>query len=106
MMSEKSGVTVAQAVEQVLAGLDGPISIEELSARVLAIRPSKAKNPVTLLRNQLRWDHVGKTLVFLDDRTVLPMRLAMQGIRFRIPVDPQETSRGVLGVQPAFAYFL
>jgi len=105
-MSDKQSPTLSQAVEQALAGVDGPIAVQELSARVLAIRPSKAKNPAASLRNHLGRDHVGKTLVFLDDKTILPMRLAMQGVRFRIPLTPQETSRRVLFIQPGFAYFL
>jgi hypothetical protein len=106
MMSEKPTLTVAQAVEQVLAGLDGPISIQELSARVLDIRPSNAKNPLASLRNHLRWEHIGKTLVYLDEQTILPMRRAMRDVRFRVPMSPQETSRRALFVQPAFRFFL
>jgi hypothetical protein len=106
MMTEKKSPSLSQAVEQALADVDGPIAVQELFTRALAIRPSKAKNPAASLRNHLRWDHVGKTLVFLDDKTILPMRLAMRGVRFRIPLSPQETSRRVLFVQPGFAYFL
>jgi hypothetical protein len=105
-MSDKQSSTLSQAVEQALAGIDSPIAFQEMSARVLAIRPSKAKNPAASLRNHLRWDHVGKTLVFLDDKTIVPMRLAMQNVRFRIPLTPHATSRRVLFIQPAFSYFL
>ncbi len=104
-MSEKP-ITIAEAVAQVMAQLDGPISRDEFIARVLTIRPSKAKDPVASIRNHLRQDELGRTLVYLDPKTIVPLHIAMRGVRFRIPLDRREADRGVLVVDPAFRPFL
>lgn len=105
-MSDKKPITYSEAVEQVLAQLNGPIPLNEFVARVLAIRPSKAKKPAASLRNTLRWEHAGRTLAYLDRQTILPLRIAMKGVRFRIPVTRQEAKRGVLFREPFFYHFL
>ncbi|HFD39423.1 MAG TPA: hypothetical protein ENJ31_06195, partial [Anaerolineae bacterium] len=70
------------------------------------IWPSKAKNALASMRSYLRLNHAGRTLVFLDAKTVLPTPLAMRGVRFRLPLSRPEAERGVVFVQPGFAYFL
>jgi hypothetical protein len=105
-MSDEHTLTRSQAVEQILAQVDGPIDIDDFCQRVLALWPSKAKNPATAMRSHLRQDHAGKTLVFQDDKTILPLPFAMRGIRFRISLDRREVDRGALIVQPAFDIFL
>jgi hypothetical protein len=104
-MNEQS-LTLSQAVEQVLAGVDGPLAVDELCRQVLAIRPSRAKNPLASVRDHLRSKEAGRTLAFLDAKTVLPLRIAMPGVRFRVPIARQEAERGVLFVYPAFDHFL
>jgi hypothetical protein len=99
-------VSLSQAVAQALDQMHGPLALEEFCQRVLAIRPSKAKNPRASLRNHLRWEEAGKTLVFLDAQTVLPLRIAMRGVRFRIPLSRQEVKIGVLLIEPGFTCFL
>ena len=47
-MSKRPSLTRSQAVEQALAETDGPIAVDELCQRVLAIWPSRAKNPLSL----------------------------------------------------------
>jgi len=105
-MTDQKPITLSQAIEQVLAQLDGPIAVDELAQRVLAIYPSKAKKPAASLRNTLRWNHIGKTLVYLDRQTIIPLRIAMKGVRFRVRITPQEAQRSVLFIHPAFDYFL
>ena len=105
-MSKDQQLTRSEAVEQVLALVDGPIAVDELCKRVLTIWPSKAKKPLPAMRNHLRQDHAGKTLVFVDDKTILPLPIAMRGVRFRIPLDRREVNRGMLIIQPAFTIFL
>jgi hypothetical protein len=105
-MSDEQPLTRSQAVEQTLAQLDGPLSVDELCQRALALWPSKAKNPGSAMRSHLRQDHAGKTLVFLDDKTILPLPTAMRGLRFRISLDRREVDRGVLFIHPAFDLFL
>jgi len=105
-MSDEKPITVREAVAQVVAQLDGPISKDEFVTRVLTIRPSKARNPAASINNCLRWEERGKTLVYLDRQTIIPLRVAMQGVRFRIPLSQEEVNRGLLFVDPAFRYFL
>jgi hypothetical protein len=105
-MSDNPTLTRSDAVEQVLAQVDGPIAVDEFCQQVLGIWPSEAKNPVSSMRSFLREQHAGKTLVFLDAKTILPMTLAMRGVQFRIPLDRREVNRGVLIIRPAFNLFL
>ncbi|MFQ6057870.1 MAG: hypothetical protein ACE5MB_03190 [Anaerolineae bacterium] len=105
-MAKEKSITLREAVGEILAQLDGPISLDEFTERILALWPSKAKNPRASIRNHLRWEGVGKTLVFLDRQTIVPLHVAMRGVRFRIPLSRQEVKRGVLIIDPSFHYFL
>jgi hypothetical protein len=105
-VSNDQTLTLSEAVEQVLGQVDGPIAVEELCERVLTLWPSKAKYPRSNIRTHLRQDHVGKTLVFVDADTVLPLPVAMRGVRFRVPLEPREVKRGMLIIHPAFNVFL
>ena len=80
-------VTLKQVVEQVLSELDGPITVTDLADRVYAIYPTRSKTAISSLRNCLHYDEQGVNLVYLDKFTVLPTRIAMPGVRFRIPID-------------------
>jgi hypothetical protein len=105
-VSDKPSLTRSQAVEKVLAQIDGPIPVDEVCNRVLTIWPSKAKNPLGAMRSHLRHDHAGTTLVFLDAKTILPLPIAMRGVRFRVPLSRREANRGALIIHPAFDHFL
>jgi hypothetical protein len=105
-MSDEQTLTRSQAVEQVLALVDGPIAVDEFCERVLSIWPSTAKKPVPAMRSHLRLDQAGKTLVFLDAKTIVPLPIALRGVRFRIPLDRREANRGVVITRPAFDIFL
>lgn len=99
-------ISLSEAVEQVLAQLDGPISLDEFLERALKIRPSKAKNPKASMRSHLRTFQVGETLVFVERKVLLPLRTAMRGVRFRISLDRRQVKRGILCVNPTFDFFL
>ena len=85
-MAEKK-VTLKQVVEQVLSELEGPITVKALADRVYALYPTRSKTAMSSFRNCLHYDEQGINLVYLDRFTILPMRIAMQGIRFRVPID-------------------
>ena len=57
--------TLKQVVEQVLAELDGPITVKNLADRVYAIYPTKAKTAMSSFRNCLHYDEQGVNLVYL-----------------------------------------
>lgn len=79
--------TLKQVVEQVLSELNEPITVKDLADRVYAIYPTRSKTAMSSLRNCLHYDEQGINLVYLDRFTILPMRIAMQGVRFRVPLD-------------------
>jgi hypothetical protein len=104
-MDEKKPMLLRDAVKQAIASVEGPVALNEFCQQILAIRPSKAKNPLKSVRNHLRQEQAGRTLVFLDSQTILPLSMAMQGVRFRTSLTRQEVSRGVMIIQPAFEHF-
>jgi hypothetical protein len=105
-MSEEQPLTRNQAVEEALKQIDGPMAVDEFCQRVLTLWPSKAKNPLSAVRSHLREQHAGKTLVFLDAKTIVPLRIAMRSMRFRTVLSRSEVKRGLLQIHPAFDFFL
>lgn len=99
-------LTMSEAISQVAAQLTGPVSVEEVVQRVLVIWPSKAKTAANNIRQSLRWDQAGKTLIFLTDQIVAPIGLALQDVQFRMTLSRQEVERGLVFVQPNFACFI
>jgi hypothetical protein len=93
-----------QAIEKIVTQINGPMDLDEFTRQVLALWPTKAKKPKPGIRQALRYDYIGKTLLYLDEQTLIPMRLAMPGIRFRIRLTRQEIQKGWLFVYPAFQF--
>lgn len=100
-MTEEKPITLEQAVRQVMAELDGPTPVTEVIQRVLAIHPSAAKQPEKLVRTHIS-QHWHKEWVYLDSKTVIPLRLVMNGARFRIVLSRLEIRRGFLFFMPNF----
>ena len=94
--------TFDEAIEIVLGEVNEPIEISDFVDRVLEIRPSSAKRPSSSVRTKMRTYRAGKNLVFLDKETIVPLRVAVPGIRFRIPLSRTEVDRDVLIIDPAF----
>lgn len=88
--------TLKQVTEQVLSDLDGPITVKDLADRVYAIYPTKAKTAMSSFRNCLHYDEQGVNLVYLNKDTILPMRIAMRGVRFRVPIDRHVEKENVI----------
>lgn len=88
----------ADAIQTVVAEMDGPLTFDEFAQRVLQRWQGHSKNPRALVRNDLRYDYLRLGLLFIDDarRVLLPVRLAMQGLRFRLPLSQAEVDQGVL----------
>ena len=101
-MSKSQQITINQAIERVMAKVSGPIEVSTFIDKVLKIRPSSAKKPTTSIRNKLREEHEGISLIFLDKKTLVPLRVVAPGIRFRIPLSRQEIDQGILFVDPSF----
>jgi hypothetical protein len=97
-------LTKSKAMEQVIAQMAAPMDLEEFTSQVLALWPSNAKNPKAGIRQTLKYDFLGRDLLFLDKQTLIPLPLAMRGVRFRISLSRQELNRGWLFVFPAFQF--
>jgi len=104
-MSNAKPITFEQAVAQVAGQLDGPTPVGEFVKRVLVIHPSRAKRPEASIRAKI-YNRLGRDLVYLDRGTVIPMRVVMQGVRFRYAPSPLEVRRRFLLVEPAFHGFM
>jgi len=105
-MTEIAPIRLEEALRRVIAELDGPIPREEFYRRVLAIKPSRAKKPTASIQSALCYGKTRRGLVTLDKDTYAPLQMAIQGIRFRIPLEQLEVNRGVLFVRPGFEPFL
>lgn len=101
------GPTLRQVTLQVLADLTAPTLVDDLVRSILERYPATAKNPAKRVRDQLHSnDMVGVELIYLDPKTIVPLRLAMPGICFRVPLGADEVKLGLLQIQAGFIPFL
>jgi len=99
---KKSSPTRAEAIERVLAKVNGPIKLNDLVKKVLETYPSSGKKPDAGIRHKLKMEEVGKSIVFLDDKTILPLHVGIPGVRFRISLSRWQANKGFLPVYPSF----
>jgi hypothetical protein len=104
-MPQKSALTISDAIKLALSRLDQPIEKNALIDLVLEIRPSSAKTARDSIGNALRWDMRDEALQ-LEDRRILPIRLAMRNVRFRISLAKETIDLGKLPVTPGFFPFI
>lgn len=93
---------MAEAVGQVLAELEGPIKRNDLIEKVLEIYQSSAKKPAASISTHLRMHEEGKSIVYLDKETIIPLRVGVYGVRFRISLSRWQVNKGALPVLPSF----
>jgi len=100
-MSMKSeGPTLKQVAVQILGELTTPIPVDEMVSRVLERYPATAKDPRKRVRDVLHSNEmIGVELVYLDPKTIVPLRLAMQGVCFRVLLGTDEIKQGLLRSQ-------
>ncbi len=103
-MKDDGTLSCTEAIALIAAELEGPLAFDLFVERVLTIWPSRAKNPKNSVRQIIRDEHRGKTLLYHDAKTLIPTRIAMPGVRFRIPLSREEVNKGLLFAHPAFAY--
>ncbi len=101
-MASKNSRGLFQTVVDVLESIHTPVPVEEITERILKRNPSQSKNPAAYIRSYLRTDHAGKTLIFVDRKTIVPARVAMRGVRFRVYLSQAEVDAGALLVYPTF----
>lgn len=95
-------ITIGNAIDQVLADLTGPVSRQSLVERVLAIRPSSAKNPAASIHTVLATEYLGRWLVARPGGYLVKAGEVMRGVRFRATVDRLERKSGRLAVESTF----
>ena len=81
---QEKALTYEMVIAEIMRSASGPLPAQELATKMLLALQSSARNPQQAMRQHIRQAN-GKQLVFLDADTVLPLRLAYQGVRFRIP---------------------
>ena len=87
---EQSEPTISSILLELADEYDGIVAEREVLDRVLARRPSQAKDPYASIRNKLRYDAIETGWVRLGGGELIPRRVALQGLRFRvIPSDDE-----------------
>jgi hypothetical protein len=102
---QDTGPTYPEIIKKLLDSANGPILAKEFTEAVLALRPSTAKNPKQAIKTQLRQE-TGHLLVYLDQDTILPTHLAMNGVRFRIQLDRHAIDTGLVEIGNCLASYL
>lgn len=97
--------TYAQVIEKILHETGAPMSVLELAQKITAARPSTSKDPVKEAEKKIK-EAVGRQLVYLDSHTILPLKMAWQGVRFRMEASREEASKGFFDVGNVFASYL
>ncbi|NKQ34704.1 MAG: hypothetical protein HF973_03715 [Chloroflexi bacterium] len=105
-MPQKFKISKDEAIAQVAAELDGPVTLDEFVQRVLVIWPSQAKKPEASVRQTIRDYFAGTTVIFMDDKTLLPASLALTGVTLRVPLSRSEIKSGLFHIYPALEFFL
>lgn len=90
--------TIASILEALAAQFDGPVAERQVLDRVLEQRPSSAKNPYATIRERLRWEGPSLGWLRLDRNELVPVRIVLQGLRFRYIPITEELETGLLPV--------
>jgi hypothetical protein len=94
-MAKEKALTYAMVTTDIMQRTYGPLPVQELAKQMLLALPSFARKPQQAMRQHIR-EAVGHQLVFVDADTVLPLRLAYQGVRFRIILQRESFDKGLL----------
>jgi hypothetical protein len=96
--SEPKPPSYSEIIAGLLRPLQGSISLDILVDQILQLHPSQARNPRQAVRQYIR-ETQGEYLVWLDPKTILPIGLAFQGVRFCIRLDRDIVSTGLLEIE-------
>lgn len=97
--------TYDQVIENILREASAPMSVLELAQKISAERPSTSKNPVKASEKKIK-EAVGRQLIYLDSNTILPLRIAWQGVRFRMDLSREEVNKGFFDAGAVFSFYL
>jgi hypothetical protein len=90
--------TIASILRTLAHEYDGPVEERRLLDQVLERRPSAAKNPYATIRDRLRWDGLALGWLRLSRRELMPLRMALSGLRFRCVPRSCDIETGMLPV--------
>lgn len=90
---DRSQPTIAQLLHDLMRDVTEPVPVKEVIDQILQRRASKAKDPRASVRLAINQE-VGRTVVFTDKDHILPIDVAMRGVRFRIPLSQSEINEG------------
>src|SRR5512145_3327699 len=88
--------SIAAILQELAEQYDGIVSEREIFDRVLARCPSLAKDPYSAIREKLRYGATQIGWVRLGEKQLIPLRVALQDLQFRIIPDSEELAEGVL----------
>jgi hypothetical protein len=88
--------TIASILRLLSGEYDGPVDERRVLERVLERRPSSAKNPFATIRERLRWDGLTLGWLRLGRGQLMPLRIALTGLRFRCVPRPLDHAAGLL----------
>jgi hypothetical protein len=92
--------TIASILQELAQQYTGVVAEREILDRVLARRPSQAKNPYASIREKLRFDAATVGWVRLGGGELVPLRVVLTGLRFRVmPGDDEYAGDLVLRVR-------
>ncbi len=100
---QEKALTYEMVIAEIMRSTPGPLPAQELAVQMPLVLPSTARNPQQAMRQHIRQAN-GKQLVFLDADTVLPLRLAYQGARFRIGLERGSFDKGLLPLDKILSY--
>lgn len=82
--------TISSILQELAQEYDQVVNEREVLDRVLERRPSQAKDPYASIREKLRWDGAQLGWVRLGGGELLPLRIALQDLVFRVIPEPEE----------------
>lgn len=88
--------TIASILLELAEEYDDVVAEREIYERVLHRRPSQARDPFASIRVRLRVGASEVGWVRLGDGKLLPLRVALTGLRFRVAPGPHEVATGLL----------
>src|SRR5689334_18436609 len=82
--------TIADILRNLATQYDSVVAEREVMDRVLEHKPSRAKDPYAGIRDKLRYDGPRLGWVRLGGGELIPLRVALTGLRFRIIISEEE----------------
>jgi hypothetical protein len=93
----QSEPTISNILAELAEEYSGIVAEREVLDRVLQRRPSQAKDPYASIRNVLRYDSADTGWIRLGGGQMIPRRVALQGLRFRVIPTDDEFAGDLLG---------